>query len=219
MQDFKNLSRRDFVKISGRAGLTTLVASAIGVNLGLVEVVTATSKKMTPFRFAILTDAHLFSIDDHKFDTFLALAVDHVNAMKPRPDFVMYLGDIAQNGRDDQLQKGQKILSKLTMPIRFIPGEHDWYLDMGEAWRGRFGKPTWSFDHKGVHFIAMNSILVRDFWTGAGMTPKQRMDTMEMLESPIAGPWGVREEQLDWLKNDVKTLPTDTPVVVFTQSP
>ena len=55
---------------------------------------------------------------------------------------------------------------------------------MGEAWRGRFGKPTWSFDHKGVHFIGMNSILVRDFWTAAGMTAKQRMDTMEMLEEP-----------------------------------
>jgi hypothetical protein len=86
------------------------------------------------------------------------------------------------------------------------------------SWRGRFGKPTWSFDHKGVHFIGMNSILVRDFWTAAGMTAKQRMDTMEMLESPIAGPWGVREEQLEWLKKDVKALGTETPVVVFTHS-
>ena len=166
-----------------------------------MEVVTAAaSKKVTPFRFAILTDSHLFSIEDHKFDAFLAHAVAQVNAMKPLPDFVVYCGDIAQNGRDDQLQKGQRILSKLTMPIHFIPGEHDWYLDLGEAWRGRFGKPTTSFDHKGVHFIGMNSILVRDFWTAAGMTAKQRMDTMEMLESPIAGPWGVREEQLEWLK-------------------
>ena len=64
-----------------------------------------------------------------------------------------------------QLQKGMKILSKLTMPVHYIPGEHDWYLDLGAAWRGHFGSPTWSFDHKGVHFIGMNSILVRDFWT------------------------------------------------------
>lgn len=220
MKDAKKLSRRDFVTITGRAGAASLVASAVGINFGMVRVeAAATSKKVTPFRFAILTDAHLFSIPDHKFDVFLALAVDQVNAMTPRPDFVMYCGDVAQNGRDDQLQKGQKILSKLAMPVRFIPGEHDWYLDMGEAWRGRFGKPTWSFDHKGVHFIGMNSILVRDFWTAAGMTPKQRMDTMEMLESPICGPWGVREEQLEWLTKDVKALSGDTPVVIFTHSP
>ena len=53
----------------------------------------------------------------------------------------------------------------------------------------------------------------------AGMSDEDRMNTMTMLESPIAGPWGVREEQLDWLKKDVKNLPSDTPVVVFTHSP
>ncbi len=220
MIDLKNASRRDFLSISGRAGLATLVASAVGINVGMVEVLTAgTSKKITPFRFAILTDAHLFSIDDHKFDIFLAQAVEQVNAMSPAPDFVVYGGDIAQNGRDDQLVKGRKILSKLKMPIHFIPGEHDWYLDMGAAWKGHFGSPTWSMNHKGVHMIGMNSILVRDFWTAAGMSAKQRMDTMEMLESPIAGPWGVREEQLEWLKKDVKALGSETPVVVFTHSP
>ena len=108
MKEFQNLSRRDFLTISGRAGLTTLVASAVGINLGMVQVGrAATSSKVTPFRFAILTDAHLFSIPDHKFDVFLASAVDQVNKEQPRPDFVMYLGDIAQNGRADQLE-GQK---------------------------------------------------------------------------------------------------------------
>ena len=139
--------------------------------------------------------------------------------MSPMPDFVLYCGDIAQNGTADQLEKGKKILSKLKMPIHFIPGEHDWYLDMGAAWRGNFGAPTWSFDHKGVHFIGMNSILVKDFWTPAGLSAKERMGVMEMLESPIAGPWGVQAEQLDWLKKDVKNLSPDTPVVVFTHSP
>jgi len=206
MTDFDKMSRRDFFTISGKAGLATLVASAAGVNFGMVQVAEAAvgKGKVTPFRFAILTDAHLFSQADHKFDAMLEKAVNDCNNMNPRPDFVLYCGDIAQNGTDDQLQKGKRILSKLKMPLKVIPGEHDWYLDMGAAWRGHFGSPTWSFDHKGVHFIGMNSILVRDFWTPAGMSAKERMDTMEMLESPIAGPWGVREEQLDWLKKDVK---------------
>ena len=65
----------------------------------------------------------------------------------------------------------------------------------------------------------MNSILVKDFWTSAGLSAEERMGVMEMLESPIAGPWGVQAEQLDWLKKDVKNLSSDTPIVVFTHSP
>jgi 3',5'-cyclic AMP phosphodiesterase CpdA len=117
------------------------------------------------------------------------------------------------------LVKGKKILGNLKAPLKVIPGEHDWYLDMGKAWNGLFGKETWSFDHKGIHFIGLNSILVKDFWTGAGLTPEQRMGTMEMLESPIAGPWGVREAQLEFLRNDTKNLAANTPVVIFTHSP
>ena len=60
-----DMSRREFVTISGRAGLTTLVASAVGINFGMVQVGSAAaSDKMSPFRFAILSDAHLFSQPD-----------------------------------------------------------------------------------------------------------------------------------------------------------
>jgi len=220
MTDLDKMSRRDFFTISGKAGLATLMASAMGTNLGMVQVAEAKGMgKVTPFRFAIITDSHLYDIPNHRFDGQLSDAVDKVMAMKPLPDFVVYTGDIAQNGTDTQLQKGIKILSRLTMPLHVIPGEHDWYLDMGKAWRGHFGSPTWSFDHKGVHFIGMNSILLHDFWTAKQMSPEQRMDIVTMLESPICGPWGVREEQLEWLKKDVKKLRPDQAVVVFTHSP
>ncbi len=221
MSDSKDLSRRHFLGLAGKAGLATVAARAIGVNLGLVEILSAQTGKgaVTPFSFAIITDSHLFSIPDHKFDKALADAVAQVNALTPAVDFVVYTGDIAQNGKEDQLVKGKKILAGLKAPLKVIPGEHDWYLDMGKAWNGLFGKETWSFDHKGVHLIGLNSILVRDFWTGAGLTAEQRMSTMEMLESPIAGPWGVREAQLDFLEKDVKKLPANTPVVIFTHSP
>ena len=222
MSDLKDSGRRQFLSFAGQAGLATVAASAIGVNLGLVEIVSAdtTGKRgVSPFSFAIITDSHLFSADNHRFDRSLIDAVNQVNALQRQPDFVMYTGDIAQNGREDQLVKGKKILSKLNVPIHYIPGEHDWYLDMGTVWKGLFGKETWSFDHKGVHFIGLNSILVKDFWTGAGLTPVQRMSTMEMLESPIAGPWGVGEEQLEFQRKDVARLAPDTAVVIFTHSP
>ena len=221
MAKIEDTGRRRFLTFTGKAGLSTLVAKAVGINLGMVDVAAAQSgsRKVVPFRFAIISDSHLYSIPDHKFDRHLEDAVAQVNAMSPQPDFVLYGGDIAQNGTEDQLVKGKKILSRLKVPMKVIPGEHDWYLDMGTAWRGLYGKETWSFDHKGVHFIGLNSILVKDFWTPAGLSPKQRMEVMEMLESPIAGPWGIHEQQLAWLKKDVQNVPADMPVVVFTHSP
>jgi 3',5'-cyclic-AMP phosphodiesterase len=219
MMDSGNLGRRGFLGFSGKAGLTTLLATPIGVNLGLVRVAEAATGKVQPFSFAIISDSHLYSMPDHKFDKSLEDAVAQVNGLSTAPDFVVYAGDIAQNGTEDQLVKGQKILSKLKMPMKVIPGEHDWYLDMGKAWRGLYGKETWSMDHKGVHFIGLNSILVKDFWTGANLSPKERMGVMEMLESPIAGPWGIQAEQLEWLSKDVAKLSPATPVVVFTHSP
>ena len=221
MSDLKDAGRRRFLGVTGKVGVTTLVAKAVGVNLGMVDIASAAmgKTKIEPFRFAMISDSHLYSMDDHKFDAQLMDAVAQVNAMDPLPDFVLYGGDVAQNGTEDQLVKGKKILSALKMPMKVIPGEHDWYLDMGKAWRGLFGDETWSFNHKGVHFIGLNSILVKDFWTPAGLSPKERMTVMEMLESPIPGPWGVHEKQLEWLKKDVKDLSPDTPIVVFTHSP
>ena len=222
MADSTDLNRRRFLGFAGQAGLATMTARAIGFNLGLVEILSAqTSSRavVSPFSFAIITDSHLFSQPNHKFDRSLEDAVNQVNALPRQPDFLVYTGDIAQNGREDQLVKGQKILAQLKMPVHYIPGEHDWYLDMGKAWNGLFRKETWSFDHKGVHFIGLNSILVKDFWTGANLTPVQRMGVMEMLESPIAGPWGIQEAQLEWLKKDVARLAPSTAVVVFTHSP
>lgn len=186
---------------------------------GLVGVAEAATKKVQPFTFAILTDGHLYDIKDHKFDRILERAVNDVNSMNPAPDFVIYGGDIAQTGKKSELEKGKKILSKLKVPLKVIPGEHDYYLDMGDTWRAMFNPDHWSFDHKGVHFIGMNSILVKDFWSAKSLTPAERMDWMTELECHRCGLWGVREEQLDWLAKDVKNLSPDTPVVVITHSP
>lgn len=209
--------------LSFKAGAATMVAGmfapAVGSLVGLGGVAEAATKSITPFTFAVLTDAHLFDIPDHKFDAMLAKGVADINAMQPRPDFVLYGGDIGQSGKEAELMKGKRILDKLKMPYRVIPGEHDYYLDMGKAWRGLFGDEHWSMNHKGVHLIGMNSILVKDFWTLKGLTPKERMGYMEELECHACGAWGVHDEQLAWLEKDVSSLSPSTPVVIMTHSP
>ena len=62
-------------------------------------------------------------------------------------------------------------------------GEHDWYLDLGENWKGLFGAPNYSFDHKGVHFVVLISVIEKDFWTARKMTPMQRMQTVAGLDN------------------------------------
>jgi len=219
--DLNNQGRRRFLGVTGKVGLSTLAAQAVGVNLGLVDIVAAQGgrRAVTPFRFAIISDPHLYSFNDHVFDRQLEDAVAQVNALATQPDFVLVTGDVSHHGSADQLAKGKRILSKLKAPMRVIPGEHDWYLDMGEAYRANFGAETWSFDLKGVHFIGLNSILVPDFWTAAKLTPEQRRDAFMPLASPVPGLWGVGEKQLAWLARDVEKLAPETPVVVFTHSP
>lgn len=217
MNDSPRTPRREFLGLAGKAGLSTVFAQAVGVNLGLVNVAQATSVK--PFSFALIADPHLYTPKDHVFDKQLEDAVQQVNEMKVQPDFVVVLGDVSHNGELPELEKGKRILGNLKAPIRSIPGEHDWYLDMGAGWKANFGDEFWSFDHKGVHFIGLNSILVPDFWTKAGLTAEQRRDWFMPLNSPVPGVWGTDARQREWLKKDVAKLPPSTPIVIFTHSP
>ena len=82
-------------------------------------------------------------------------------------------------------------------------GEHDWYLDMGEKWRELFGEPNYSFDHKGVHFVVLNSVIEKDFWTARKLTPMERMQTVAGLDNGVQSPFEVGDEQREWLKNDL----------------
>ena len=98
-------------------------------------------------------------------------------------------------------------------------GEHDWYLDLGQKWQEMFGKPTYSFDHKGVHFVVLNSVVERDFWTARGMSPMERMKTVAGLDNDVQSPFTVGEEQRKWLKDDLAKHPDDARIIVFSHSP
>ena len=98
-------------------------------------------------------------------------------------------------------------------------GEHDWYFDLGQKWQELFGKPTYSFDHKGVHFVVLNSVVESDFWTARGMSPMERMKTVAGLDNGVQSSFTVGEEQRKWLKEDLAKLPDDAQLIVFSHSP
>jgi Icc protein len=225
IRSLHNCDRRHFLKVTAQFAAMAAAAGVIQPHgFQLVELAYAAGKPEdspeVAFRFAYVSDSHLFARGmTHRFAKAVIKAVDDVNALDPQPDFVLFGGDLAQLGRPDELALGQQILKELKAPVKMMVGEHDWYFDMGEKWREMFGPDRYSFDHKGVHFITLNSVVEEDFWTAKGYTPEQRMAIVAGLDDGRQSRFEVGEEQRGWLKNDLAKVDKKTPIVVFSHSP
>lgn len=215
MNAFNN-NRRNFIKNAG--------ALALGSTLPFSLVELAFAESDQNFTFAYISDAHIQHIKGTRFvrnwDRGLIRAVAETNLLTPKPDFVIFGGDLAQLGSKAELDHGAEIMSALNAKVRYVMGEHDYYLDLGEYWEKLFGPQYYSFDHKGVHFIVLNSIRTYDDWTfNRWPSNEQRMLEMAGLDNPNGSPFMVGEEQRQWLKNDLAKINENTPVVVFSHSP
>jgi Icc protein len=211
-----SINRRKFLKQMGA------LTAASTLPLSLVELSFADSAKN--FTFAYISDAHIQHISGSKFvynwDRGLIRAVAETNLLQPKPDFVMFGGDLAQLGTKEELDHGAEMLSKLKYDYRCVMGEHDYYLDLGKYWSELFGPQYYSWDHKGVHLITLNSILTYDEWTHERWpTAKQRMLEMAGLDNPNGSPFMVGEKQREWLKNDLAKVDKNTPIILFSHSP
>jgi Icc protein len=219
-QRLSRLSRRDFLRA---ASISAGVAASKGLvtphSFQLVNVAAA-EEGAPPFRFAYISDTHLYkrTVND-RFVRAILKAVDDVNALTPQPDFVLFGGDLAQLGQREELDLGGQILKSLKAPVRMMVGEHDWFLDLGEHWQQLFGQPQYSFDHKGVHFVTLMSVMERDFWTARGMTPMERMQTVAGLDNAIQSRFEVGDAGRQWLAADLAKVKPETPLVVFSHSP
>jgi len=215
MADFR-YNRRDFIKGAGA------LAAASTLPLSTVELAFADSTKN--FTCAYIADSHTQHIKGTEFvrnwDRGLIRAVAETNLLQPKPDFVMFGGDLAQLGTKAELDHGKEMLDRLDSKTYMVMGEHDYYLDLGEYWSELFGPHWYSFDHKGVHFVVLNSILTYDEWTHERWpTAEQRMLEMAGLDNPNGSPFMVGAKQRAWLADDLDKVSKDTPVVLFSHSP
>ncbi len=188
------MHRRDFLHLAAFGG--GAVCSA-----GLAGCATGSRPGAADFHFVQLSDVHWGFKGPPNPDAqgTLPKAVAAVNALASAPDFIVFTGDLTHT-TDDPVERRRRmaefkqIVSGLAVKdVRFMPGEHDAALDRGAAFKEFFGPTYYSFDHKGVHFIALDN--VSDSGTKLGA------------------------EQIEWLRADLANRPLDVPVVVLAHRP
>lgn len=211
------MNRRNFLLRSG--------ALAVGSALPLSLIELAFADSSQNFTFAYISDSHIQHIKGKDFvrnwDRGLIRAVAEANLMDPKPDFVMYGGDLAQLGNKPEIDHGLELMSALRYDkVHYVMGEHDYYLDLGKYWESQLGPQWYSFDHKGVHFVVLNSILTYDEWThNRWSSGEERMSVMAGLDNPNGSPFMVGDKQREWLQQDLDQVSKSTPLVVFSHSP
>jgi plastocyanin len=155
--------------------------------------------------FAQISDSHIGfnKAANPDVTATLAEAVARLNALPRRPAFVLHTGDITQLSKPAEFDTARQVISGIkTDRVFYVPGEHDVLEDDGRAYLDRYGKGTrgagwYSFDHGGVHFVGL----------------------VNVVNLKAGGLGALGQEQLDWLRKDLRPLSSSTPVVVFAHIP
>src|SRR6201998_142434 len=202
------VDRRGFLKCMAWAGTGAFCVMKGGVlnsySLSRVSEI-STPDMMGELSFVQISDSHMGFNKPANPDVAATLkaAVDKINALSKPPEFMLHTGDISHLSRPEEFDTVDQILKGAgAKDVFFVPGEHDVLNDDGKQYLERYGKGTkgagwYSFDKKGVHFIGLVNVL--------------------NLKAGGLGTLG--PEQLEWMEDDVKSLKSRTPIVVFAHIP
>ena len=202
-----HIDRRGFLQCMAWTGSAVVWSAAGGVlSSRLVAPAAAAGAPAASFSFVQISDTHVGFKGQANSDPTATLqqVIDRVNALQPRPAFVLHTGDQTHGQKAGAFDTVAELLKGVKTDRTFyVPGEHDVFLDGGKEYLSRYGKGTvggrgWqSFDYKGTHFVGLVNVLK---YKGEGM-----------------GSLG--EDQLEWLEKDVGGLSGSTPIVVFSHVP
>jgi 3',5'-cyclic AMP phosphodiesterase CpdA len=205
-QDIPGEDRRGFLKCMAWAGTGALwtVSGGLASSISLDQAAARPMAART-FSFVQLSDSHVGFAKPANPDAAATYreAVAKVIAMPMKPDFIIHTGDITQLSKDQEFDDADQIVKAAGLTVFHVPGEHD-MLDegAGKAYLDRYGKGSkgagwYSFDHHGVHFVALVNVV--------------------NLKPGGMGSLGV--EQLAWLQKDLAGRSASTPIVVFAHMP
>jgi 3',5'-cyclic AMP phosphodiesterase CpdA len=197
-------SRRSLLKCMAYGGAGTVFALSGGVPIAIDLAAAASGKLAKPF-FVQISDTHIGFAKDANPDVAgtLKRTIGLVNAMPERPAFAIHTGDITHLSKPEEFDLAAQLFSALRVPeLHTVPGEHDVTDGPGAEYFGRFGAASkgrgyYSFDHQGVHVVALVNVM--SFKPG--------------------GLGALGPQQLEWLESDLKGRAASTPVVVFAHMP
>lgn len=202
-------SRRAALKCMAFGGAGTLFALAGGILTPIDLAVAAADPKSAAKTgkplFVQISDTHIgFSKDANPdVNATLTQTIDLVNGMSEQPALILHTGDITHLSKPAEFDLARQMLSRLrTSEMHTVPGEHDVADEKVAEYFNRFGKASdnrgyYSFDHAGVHFIAL----------------------INVLQFKPGGLGTLGSEQIDWLTADLKGRSNSTPLVVFAHMP
>ncbi|PPK65618.1 metallophosphoesterase [Actinokineospora auranticolor] len=202
--DPDGMTRRQLLRHTAWFGAAVVLTVAAGEVISHIHTPDApVPDDPNALRFVQVSDSHIGftgAANTAVTDSFHR-AVDQVNALPYRPDFVIHTGDLTHLSTPAQFDQVRQMMGGIRAGGLFtVPGEHDSVDDAGQKYRAAFGKGStgdgwYSFDLKGAHFIALVNTL-----------------NLEKL-----GHLGV--DQVEFVRKDVAGLSSDTPIVVFSHIP
>lgn len=204
--DHDGVNRRGFLKCMAWAGTGLVWAISGGVPrafaMNAIDSLSDAEKK-TLF-FAQISDSHIGFNKAANTDVTgtLRLAVDRLNSLPTPPALVLHTGDITQLSKAEEFDTANEVIKSIkTGEVFFVPGEHDVLSDNGAEYLKRFGRGSqngyYSFNHSGVHFVGL----------------------VNVLNLKAGGLGALGTQQLVWLKKDLQSLSSSTPIVVFAHIP
>lgn len=146
-------SRRQFLKQLGLG----VAAGAMGLPI-FSERFAMPAHQPEKIRIGLLADSHLPNASPETVAAQnLAAAVEEINAHKTPIDWVFFAGDLTDDGDNNTLELGRRILSGLEAPCLLLPGEHDISALSGRLGQQIFEDGVFSFAYRGVHFLGCNT--------------------------------------------------------------
>jgi len=202
-------SRRKALKCMAFGGAGTLFALSGGVfapvDLALAAADPKAAARLGQPLFVQISDTHIGFHKEANPDVggTLGRTIDLVNAMPEQPALILHTGDITHLSKPAEFDLAQSMFSRLrTTELHTTPGEHDTADSTVTEYFNRFGKASnnkgyYSFDHAGVHFVAL----------------------INVLQAGDGGFGSLGDEQLAWVTEDLKARSSSTPIVVFAHMP
>jgi calcineurin-like phosphoesterase family protein len=202
------IDRRKFLRIAGASiGFGALYQVAPGwasqraARDTARRLARANGEAVTPFSFVQLSDAHVgFQGPPNPTGTRgFEHAVEVINRLPVQPELILFTGDLTHDTEDAgehqrRMRQFLRIAGGLHVKEQHaVPGEHDAGLDGGALFRELIGETSYAFDHRGVHFVALDNV--------------------------SRGKPEVGQERIAWLRDDLARYPRTAPIVVFTHRP